>query len=228
VQGAIEAVVERMTGQQVRVRGAARTDAGVHAEQQLAHVRLASRLDCAALCHGLNALLPPDILIHQAWEVPLEFEARRDNCGKHYRYRIWNGREFPLPHRRTMVQLTRRLDLLAMARGAQHFVGTHDFAAFRAASCDRETTVRTLYRCTISETGPLIAIDIEGTAFLQKMVRIIVGTLLRMGTGGLSLAQLDALLAGGDRSAAGMTMPAHGLTLMRVFPQAAYAPPRRG
>lgn len=217
VQGTIERVIGQITQRPARLRPAGRTDAGVHAEGQVASFFTESPLSCRRLLHGLNALLPPDIVIHALDEVSPAFDARRDNAGKHYRYTIYNGRLRPpqLIHRAHQVH--RPLCLPAMARAARALVGTRDFSAFRAADCERETTVRTIYRCTIARDGPIVAIDVEGTAFLKNMVRIIAGTLLDIGCGRLEPTVIGRLLADGDRTQAGMTAPAHGLCLVRVF-----------
>jgi tRNA pseudouridine38-40 synthase len=217
VQGTIEERLQEMTRTPTRLRVAGRTDAGVHAEGQVANFRTESTIPLRGFHRGLNALLPPEIAILSVEEVPLEFDSRRHNHGKHYRYRIWNQRT-PSPELAgRSLHLHRALDLEAMARAARHFVGTHDFAGFRSASCERLTTVRTLYRCTVSHELPIVTIDVEGTAFLKNMVRIISGTLIAVGHGDLGPDTIPALLAGADRGAAGVTLPPHGLTLLRVF-----------
>jgi tRNA pseudouridine38-40 synthase len=217
VQGTIESRLEQMTERPCRLRAAGRTDAGVHAAGQVANWLTPSTLSTMAFFRGLNALLPDDISVLSVTEVPLDFDARRHNQGKAYRYSIWNS---PAPNPRlapVSFHAHRPLDLQAMAAAARHFVGTHDFAAFRAASCERETTVRTVFRCTLSQEGSLIQIDVEGTAFLKNMVRIMVGTLIEVGRAKREAASLLGLLQEPDRSQAGMTAPAHGLTLRRVF-----------
>jgi tRNA pseudouridine38-40 synthase len=217
VQGAIEEKLLLMTREPVRLRAAGRTDAGVHALGQVANFRTGSSLSTGRILRGLNALLPPDISILSAEEVDPAFDSRRGNRGKHYRYSIWNHPLASPAVGATTLHVHRPLDLPAMARASLSLVGTHDFAAFRAASCDCETTVRTLYRCTVAREGPMVAIDVEGTAFLRNMVRIIAGTLLAIGQGAGQPALVDELLSGGDRTRAGMTLPPHGLCLVRVF-----------
>jgi tRNA pseudouridine38-40 synthase len=217
VQGAIENRLREMTQTQCRVRAAGRTDAGVHAEEQVASFLTESAISTRGFYRGLNALLPEDIAICSVEEVALDFDARRHNHGKLYRYSIWNNRT-PDPQRATSAyHVHRPLDVRPMAEAARHFVGTHDFCAFRAASCERETTIRTLYRCTVARDGPLIRIEIEGTAFLRNMARIIAGTLLEVGKGLRDPGSMVELLRAGDRRHAGITAPAHGLCLARVF-----------
>jgi tRNA pseudouridine38-40 synthase len=217
VQGTIERRLAQMTGQPCRLRAAGRTDAGVHAAGQVANFTTESRITCRAFLRGLNALLPDDVSILSVEEVPPEFDSRRHNKGKYYRYTIWNTRP-PSPRlAATTYHLHRALDLIPMAEAARALVGTHDFVAFRSASCERETTVRTLYRCTVSADGPLVEIHVEGTAFLKNMVRVIAGTLIEVGRGLRPPGSLPGLLADGDRRRAGITAPACGLTLVRVM-----------
>lgn len=217
VQGAIERRLQQMTGSPCRLRAAGRTDAGVHARGQIANFRTESEISLRGFHRGLNALLPDDIAILDVVDVPPDFDSRRNNRGKHYRYRVWNQRS-PAPRwRATTWHLHRPLELQPMAAAARLLVGTHDFSAFRAASCERETTVRTLFRVTVAADPPLVTIDVEGTAFLKNMVRIIAGTLVEVGRGRRDPASIADLLREGRRPAAGVTAPAHGLTLVRVF-----------
>jgi tRNA pseudouridine38-40 synthase len=217
VQGVLEAQISRMTGALSRVRGAGRTDAGVHALGQLANFRTASTVTARAFHRGLNALLPPDVAVLSVEEVPLEFDSRRAARGKHYRYTLWNDRNASPAMAATSLHIYRPLDVAAMALAARALVGTHDFAGFRASSCERETTVRTLHRCTVAKDGPVVAVDVEGTAFLRNMVRIIAGTLLEVGQGRRDPAGMVETLRSLDRKRAGVTAPAHGLCLVRVF-----------
>ena len=217
VQGTIEEKLLQMTQQLCRLRVAGRTDAGVHARGQVANFRTESGLNERAFFRGLNALLPDDIAILAVDEVAPEYDSRRHNQGKHYRYSIWNQRA-PSPElAATTHHLHRPLDVVAMARAARCFVGTHDFASFRSASCERLTTVRSLYRCSISWAPPLVHIDVEGTAFLKNMVRIIAGTLVEVGRGDRGAESIQELLGQARRPEAGVTLPPQGLCLMRVF-----------
>lgn len=217
VQGAIETVLHQITQAPCRLRAAGRTDAGVHALGQVANFHTMTTISCEQLQRGLNGLLPSDVRIVSVDEVSLEFDARRDNAGKHYRYRIWNERIGAPHYRETTYHIRSRLDLATMVRAAQCFVGTHDFAAFRAADCERETTVRTLFRCSVSRHESLVAIDVEGTAFLKQMVRIIVGTLIEIALGRFPEERVVQLLHRGDRTHAGKTAPAQGLCLVAVL-----------
>jgi tRNA pseudouridine38-40 synthase len=217
VQAAIEARLAQITQRPCRLRVAGRTDAGVHAAGQIANFLTESAIPLRGLLRGMNALLPPDIGILSVEEVALDFDSRRHNQGKRYRYSIWNQRAPSPALRARTYHLHRPLDVAAMAAAARHLVGSHDFSAFRAADCTCKTTQRTLYRCTVSQEGALIAIVVEGTAFLKNMVRIIAGTLLAVGQGARGPESIPTLLASRDRTQAGVTLPPHGLCLERVF-----------
>jgi tRNA pseudouridine38-40 synthase len=217
VQGILEEKIREMTGAASRVRGAGRTDAGVHAEGQVANFHTASALGTRAFHRGLNALLPEDVAVLSVEEVSPTFDARRDALGKRYRYTFWNLRNACPERAATSLHIYKPLDIGAMAAAARAFVGTHDFAAFRAASCERETTVRTLHRCTVASDPPLVTVEVEGTAFLRNMVRIIAGTLLEVGLGKRDASATAGVIAAGDRRYAGLTASPHGLCLVRVF-----------
>ena len=217
VQGKLERRLEEIAGHPCRVRAAGRTDAGVHALGQLVNFVTTSRVPLRGFLRGLNTLLPDDIGVMAVREVPMAFDSRRDNHGKRYRYTLWNQR-LPSPRDTPYyLHIHKPLDLSAMARAGRLLVGTHDFAAFRAANCERETTVRTIFRCTICHEGPLVHIDVEGSAFLKNMVRIITGTLLEVGKGKREPGLITELLESCDRRDAGMTVPPQGLCMMRVF-----------
>ena len=217
VQGKIQARLETMCEHALRLRAAGRTDAGVHAQGQVANFRTTSAIPPSGFMRGLNAMLPDDIGIKQVLEVPLAFDARRHNTGKRYRYTLYNARPSSPIHAPSSLHIRYTLDLMAMARAGAHLCGCHHFDAFRSARCDRENTRRTLYRVSVSRDGPLVHIDVEGSAFLRNMVRIIAGTLLDAGKGRLDPDDVPGLLASRDRRNAGITAPPHGLTLVEVF-----------
>ena len=216
VQACLEEALQAMTGEAVRVTGAGRTDAGVHAEGQVASVRVHSRIPTGGFLRGLNSQLPPDMVVRELSDVDPSFDARRSARGKSYRYQIWNHvTRSPLRGRATWHHRA-PLDTQAMREAAAAFVGEHDFRAFRASDCDRKNTVRLIRSFEVERQGALIRCEVEGTAFLKNMVRIMVGTLVRAGHGELDAAGVRALLAAGDRTQSGVTAPAHGLTLVRV------------
>jgi tRNA pseudouridine38-40 synthase len=216
VQGCLEAAIETMTGAKPSVRGAGRTDAGVHALGQVANFQTEAGIPPGGFLRGLNAELPPDIAVLELCDVPPEFDARFAARGKLYRYQIWNHLVRAPLHRRTTWHCRAPLDLASMRDAATVFIGEHDFRAFRAADCERKTTVRVVRQLEVRRTGALITCDVEGTAFLKNMVRILIGTLVAVGRGKLTREDLLRIQAAGDRTQAGMTAPAAGLNLVRV------------
>jgi tRNA pseudouridine38-40 synthase len=217
VQEVVEAALGTLLGEPVRVTGAGRTDAGVHARGQVCSLRTAKRIPLRAFVQGMNSLLPKDVAVIDATDVPATFDARRSASGKRYEYRIWNGPTRSPLRRRRAWELFRPLDLAAMREAAAHLVGEHDFSAFRAADCPAKTTRRVLRVLDVTgEAGGDVLVAVEATAFLKHMVRNLVGTLAEVGHGKRAAASMPALLAGGDRTRAGVTAPAQGLTLVRV------------
>jgi tRNA pseudouridine38-40 synthase len=216
VQGALEAALAEVTGGAVTVFGAGRTDAGVHAEGQVANARFETRLDPPTLVRALNAVLPRDVAVREIAPVADSFHARRDARSKLYVYRIWASPVRSPLRERTALWVPVPLDLPAMQRAAAALVGTHDFASFQAAGSEARTTVRTLTRAALEPEGALVRCGFEGPGFLRHMVRNLVGTLLEVGRGRRAADSMAALLAARDRTCAGPTAPPHGLTLVRV------------
>lgn len=217
VQGALEDAVLAVTGERPQLRGAGRTDAGVHADAQVASLDVATRLEASELQRALNARLPDDLAVTRLEVAAADFHPRFSATGKLYRYRIWNGAA-PSPLRaRRSHWVARPLDVAAMAEAAAACLGTHDFASFQAAGSEVRDTIRTLTRLEVlGEPGGEIAIECAGDGFLRHMVRNLVGTLLEVGFGKRPAGSMGALLAARERSAAGPTAPAAGLTLVRV------------
>ena len=221
VQGALMEAIERVTGQRVRVVGSGRTDAGVHAEAQVASAAIETELGSEALQRALNGVLPRAIAVLALDEVGADFDAQRSARRKRYVYRVWNARvRSPLRADR-FLHVPQPLDVEAMRRAAADLLGEHDFSAFRAAGSDVRTSVREILVFEI-EGGPggEIAFVVEGRGFLRYMVRNLVGTLLEVGTGRRPADGMPALLSSGDRGAAGPTAAAHGLTLESVHYEA--------
>ena len=220
VQGVVEAAWEELTQERRRWTLAGRTDAGVHAQGQVANVRSETHHPLTTLVRGMNALLPEDVRVLAAREVDLEFHARYSATRRDYRYLLDVG-QAPLPTLRHLVlHVEGRLDLEAMAVALPQLEGTHDFAAFTVPMPQSKSTVRTVYTARISELTlfgrKLVAIDLAANAFLQQMVRVIVGTILLVGRGRMSTADLQRVIERRDRRAAGPTAAAHGLTLTAV------------
>ena len=217
VQACLEEALQTMTGESPRVTGAGRTDAGVHAEGQVVSVRVHARIPAAGFLRGLNSNLPPDMAVRELADADPAFDARRWARGKTYRYQIWNHVVRSPLQGRTSWHHRAPLDTQAMREAAAAFVGQHDFRAFRASDCDRKNTVRLIRSFEVERRGAMIRCEVEGTAFLKNMVRIMVGTLVSTGRGELDAAGVLALLAAGDRTQSGVTAPARGLTLVRVI-----------
>jgi len=217
VQATLEDAIRDMTGETLFVRAAGRTDAGVHADGQVASFDLAANIPPHGLLRGLNSILPADVAIVDVAEAAPDFDARFSARGKIYRYTVWNHFVRSPRLARTAWHVRTPVDMDAIRRAAVSLVGEHDFRAFRASDCDRKTTNRIVRRVDIDRQGPLLTFDIEATAFLKNMVRIIVGTLVDIGRGRIPDDAPARMLATGDRSAGGMTAPPGGLTLLRVI-----------
>lgn len=217
VQGEVEKALARVTGERVGVVGAGRTDAGVHAEGQVASVRVDTELDAERLARALNAVLPADVAVVSARPEADTFHARRDARSKLYRYQIWNGaHRSPLRERR-WAWVRAPLDVEAMRRAAAHLAGRHDFASFQSRGSSPRTTERTLFAVDLGgEAGGELWLRVEGDGFLRHMVRNLAGTLIEVGRGRRPPEAMPAVLAARDRRAAGPRAAAAGLTLVRV------------
>ena len=216
IQGLLEDALSQLEGARVSVHGAGRTDAGVHAEGQVASARVAFPHDADTLLRALNAQLPPEIRVVAAGDVSSEFHARFSARSKSYRYQIANSAVASPFVRAYAWHVPEPLDVVAMRAAAAGLVGTHNFSSFQSTGSDASTTVRTLTRSVIREHGDLLAYEVDGDGFLRHMVRAIVGTLVEIGRGRRPADDIPALLAGRSRAEAGATAPAHGLTLVKV------------
>lgn len=216
IQAAIEDAFVPLLGEAPTVTGAGRTDTGVHALGQVASVRVTCAHDAGAIRRALNVRLPQDIRILSVDDVGAEFHARFAAVGKTYRYRIVTA-EVVSPFDRWFVwHSPQRLNLDAMREAAAHMCGRHDFASLQAAHSTVAGTVRTVTRVMLHPTGDGLQIEVHGDGFLRHMVRNMVGTLVDVGAGRRDPASIPALLKARDRSAAGDTAPASGLTLVSV------------
>ena len=217
VQEHLEIALAKLLTHEVQVTGASRTDAGVHARGQVASFRTERPIPVHGVRRGLNSLLPPDIAIRDAAEVPEDFHPRFSATGKHYRYTILARAERSPRWRDRAWHHSDPLSVSAMHDAARALIGEHDFAAFRAAGCTAKTTMRRVDSITLTRLHPhLLEVDIRGNAFLRQMVRIIVGTLTEVGTGRRSVSQMAEILASRDRTQAGITAPPQGLELIEV------------
>ena len=234
IQDHVERAFERVLGKAARVHGAGRTDAGVHALAQCAHVDLPDeRLSAARWSEALNALLPPTIRVLRCQYVSNDFHARLSAKGKIYRYRIWLSSVLPPFEYGRAWHIPRPVDLTILRRAARQFVGTHDFAGFaanrgksgrrgdtdssrRTVGEQEKSTIRTIYSVRVRKRDPCVTIEFDGDGFLYKMVRLIVGALVKSAFGKVRIEDVAARLNSGQVSAPRFAAPAEGLFLVRV------------
>lgn len=221
VQQLLEEALAKLFPSRPRAHSSSRTDTGVHALGMVAHFevpRTECRLAPIKLALAINAWLPEDIRVVSAVRARSDFHARFQAEAKQYRYFIWNHPAMNPLLRHRAWHVPRRLDLAAMRQAAQFLPGRHDFRSFAANSgCARESTVRTLRRCELRRAGPLLTLILEGDGFLYRMCRGIAGTLAQAGLGKFPPEEVRAMLRKRDRRVAGMSAPAHGLVLWKVF-----------
>ena len=217
VQLRIEQAALAVLRHPVVVFGAGRTDAGVHAEGQVANLYTTNfSVPLVGLRRAMNSRLPEDIAVRSAVEVPEQFHASRSAAGKTYRYRIHVAPQRPVELCGLVYHYWRALDAARMAAGASRLLGTHDFRGLATSAEIRENTVRTIRRCEVSSEGAEIIVSVEGDGFLYNMVRNIVGTLVEIGRGHWQADQIDRILESRDRRDAGPTAPPDGLSLVCV------------
>ncbi len=221
VQGTLEAAIEKITGQRVRVLASGRTDAGVHALEQVVGFRSKSQLSTRVLRRALSAELPRDIAVLDVAEAPEDFHAIRDARRKRYRYVIHDGSVRTVFQRQQCWQYNRgRLNAEAMDRAAKALLGKHDFSSFQSSGAERESSIRTIFEIGVErgrgDQHDWVTLEVEADGFLYNMVRAIVGTLVDVGRGAQSETWPAEVLLAADRSAAGPTAPPQGLFLVRV------------
>lgn len=220
IEGVLNRELSALTGEEIEVMGASRTDAGVHALGNVAVFDTESPIPPEKFSYALNQRLPEDISVQEAREVSAAFHPRFQECRKTYEYRILN-RRFPLPeYRNTALFYHGPLDVERMRQAAGAFLGEHDFAGFCSVGAQVKTTVRTIYALSVEREGELIGIRVQGSGFLYNMVRIIAGTLLEVGKGKIDPGAMEGIIASRDREQAGPTAPAKGLRLVEISYQA--------
>ncbi len=217
IQQELETALYRLLGQNIRVSGAGRTDAGVHARRYVASFNAGCTIPLDRLPLALNAFLPQDIAVSAAAEVPECFDARFDCTMKEYVYYIYPSALRNPFHVRYAYRYHYPLDLGKMDEAAKRFVGKQDFAAVRSQGTPVKSTVRTIFWCNAEQHGELIRIRVCGDGFLYNMVRAISGTLIYVGGGKLTPDDVTALLRSGKRENAGPTLPACGLFMNRLW-----------
>jgi len=225
VQQVLQDVAKRVIRHPLEIVGASRTDAGVHALGQVAHLHTNASIPAKNLRRAIAHRLPGDVTLVQVAEVPLAFHATRQARTKLYRYRIHNDIRRPVEWHaaRHAWHVWWPLDIERLRAGAALMEGKHDFVGFASAGCQRRTTVRTVHRVHVRRDFAGVLIDVEGDGFLYNQVRNMVGTLVEVGRGHWSPKRVAEILTSGDRRQAGPTAPAHGLCLQWIK----YAPDRR-
>ena len=216
VEEVLNRALSRLTGEEITVVGASRTDAGVHARGNVAVFDTDTRIPAERIVYAVNALLPEDVVVVRSEEVPAGWHPRKCVSVKTYEYRILN-KEFPDPvRRRDTYFVSFSLDIERMRRASEYLKGEHDFKSFCSAQTAVETTVRTIYDLDIKKEGEIITIRVRGNGFLYNMVRIIAGTLAGVGRGYFEPEDMERMLEAKDRTQAGVTAPPQGLTLVGI------------
>ena len=216
VQAVVEEAIGTVADAFVRIQGSGRTDAGVHAAQQVAHFDTDARRTPRQWLLGINANLPADVAIQWVHEVSRDFDARRSAIWRRYRYSILQQAVRSSLERRRSWWLREPLDRAAMTRASIAWLGENDFSAFRAAGCQSLSPIRRFMGFRIRVRGPLLELDFQANAFLHHMVRNLVGALVEVGRGRQQASWAGQLMSSGDRTLGGVTAPAHGLTLMQI------------
>ena len=216
IEGELNKALCSLLREEIAVIGASRTDSGVHGLGNIAVFDTESRIPGEKFSYALNQRLPEDIVVNHSEEVSSDYHPRKCNSVKTYEYKIWNH-PFPNPmNRRYSAFVYVPLDEVRMQQAADHLVGEHDFTSFCSAATQVESKVRTIYSLKVSREGEMITIRVQGNGFLYNMVRIIAGTLIKVGQCAMEPEQLPGILAAMDRQAAGPTAPPEGLTLVEI------------
>jgi tRNA pseudouridine38-40 synthase len=222
IQGDIEHALAKLTGERIRIVGAGRTDAGVHAKGQVVSFSSFSTLSLQTLIRALNFYLRPDIAVKAAYEMGNSFDARRDAVSREYRYQILNG-PTPSPLQQKFTYFVHgALGTDAMNQACQCLVGSHDFASFTGPTNLR--TVREVYRAEVSREGELVVFDLVANSFLRKQVRCTVGTMIRVGLGRLTVEEFQEIMQAKTPGLAAPVVPPYGLCLMKVnYPESKFS-----
>jgi tRNA pseudouridine38-40 synthase len=219
IQDELERALQKISGQRIRVHGAGRTDAGVHALAQCAHVDLSDkRMSIERWRNALNAVLPATVRISRCQYVSQKFHARFSATGKLYRYRIWAAAILPPLERGRAWHIFSPLDVDLLKAAGQKFIGTHNFAAFTANRGEKEKdTTRTISSVRIRRSEPRITIDVAGDGFLYKMVRLMVGAMTRVALAKMDLSEIGTQLKSGETDGSRFVAPAEGLYLVKIW-----------
>ncbi len=215
VQGEIQKVLYTLFNKQIIIYGSGRTDAGVHARKQIINFNIGGNIPIEKLPIILNLSLPEDIIVNSAYEMPMDFHSRYNARGKTYRYSIYNEMAVDVFRRKYTWHYPHTLDVMAMNKASLLFLGEHDFSAFSSVKA-KSDRVRTIYESKVWREENEIIFEIGGNGFLNNMVRILTGTLIKVGNGKILPEEIPFLFESRDRKLAGVTAPARGLTLWDV------------
>ncbi len=217
LQGKLETLLTRMCGEPIEIHASGRTDAGVHARGQVAHFHTHSRMPVEEMHTYMNQYLPEDVAVLQVSEAAPRFHSRLNATGKKYSYQIINSTVPNVFLRKYAWQYPEPLDLAAMRQAADYLLGEHDFRAFTSLKKTKKSTVRTIHEIGIEQKDEVLVLTFRGNGFLHHMVRILVGTLVEVGSGRRSPQSVQQLFCGGKREDSGILVPAKGLTLLEVY-----------
>lgn len=217
IEETIEQAIMNITGEEVKIIGSSRTDAGVHAKGQTANFFTTSKIPGLKFASAINSKLPKDIVILDALEVDEKFHSRYSSIGKKYSYKILNRKQPPAYLRNFVEYCPYELNFSLMTDASKAFLGQHDFTAFRSTGSSVKTSIRTIKIIELTKDEDLININIEGDGFLYNMVRIIAGTLIDVGRGKIPCDSIPDILKSMDRGRAGKTAGASGLCLEKVY-----------
>lgn len=217
VQRVVEDAFKKLTGENIKLIGASRTDTGVHSYGQTANFLTESKIPAEKFFLAVNCLLPPDISVVHSEEVPKDFHSRFDAKGKKYKYLIYNDRAPSALLRSRAFHVPVPLNLEAMKKAAEYIPGKKDFSAFKASGSNVKDSIRTVWGIELQKKDKIIELTVSGDGFLYNMVRIIAGTLVDVGMGRIAPDELGTIIESRDRTKAGRTAPAHGLYLVEVY-----------
>jgi tRNA pseudouridine38-40 synthase len=217
IEETIDIALKALTKEDIKLYGASRTDAGVHARGQVANFITNSIIPPERFPAALNGLLPKEVVIIASEEVPMEFHSRYHSKGKAYSYVMLNRKTRPAFMNNYVAHVPYKLDFEIMEKASKYFIGTHDFAAFKTKGGTVKTSVRTINSIELIKSGIEITLNIDGDAFLYNMVRIIAGTLIDVGRGRIQCDTIPEIILSKDRRRAGKTAPASGLCLERIY-----------
>lgn len=217
IQETLECSIEKLTGIRSTVIGSGRTDSRVHALGQVANFFTESTIPKERFAAALNSVLPKDISVKNSEEVSMDFHSRYSAVEKEYKYYIFNNKVRSPIKRNYSYFVSYKLDIKAMEKALECFIGTHDFIGFMSTGSNIKGTVRTIHEASLKEKEDMIEVTLRGNGFLYNMVRIIVGTLLEVGTGKVNYMDISEIIESGDRNRAGATAPPEGLFLSKVI-----------